>query len=74
MKDNLMGTFVTVALVILFSAISAAIAGYLAQKRGKESGIQIGTQAGVQEERERQSKLVAGAEEQARQIRIEAMN
>jgi ribonucrease Y len=58
------GTILTVVLVILFSLISAAGAGYYAFQRGRATG--------EQGERERQERLFKSAEDEARRIIIEA--
>lgn len=54
----------TVVLIILFSLISGAIAGYLAYARGRT--------AGVQTEQTRQANLLQGAQDQASHILAEA--
>jgi len=53
-----------IVLILLFSAISAAIAGYLALGRGRKLGQQA--------EHDRQAKLLQDAEEQAHHIRTAA--
>ncbi|MDQ3248141.1 MAG: ribonuclease Y, partial [Chloroflexota bacterium] len=54
----------TIVLVVLFSLLSAAGAGYLAYTRGQQKGVQT--------EQERQTGLVSSAAEQAARIVVEA--
>ncbi len=59
--DNLL---LTVVLIVLFTLVGAGIAGYIAYKRGRDSGINA--------ERNRQTALRQGAEEQATRIVADA--
>ncbi len=59
-----MDNVVTIIVVILFSLISAGIAGYFAYRRGQEVGLKT--------EQERQRSIVQSAEDQAQRILTEA--
>jgi ribonuclease Y len=61
MEMNLVPALV---LIFVFSAISAGVAGYLAQKRGQQLGYQLGRQ----EEIDRQNKRIQDAQDQAAHI------
>lgn len=59
-----MGTTVSIILIVLFSLVSAGIAGFLAFTRGRDTGIET--------EQERQRSLNQTAEENAARLKAEA--